>query len=126
MPYYGRAWSTASSDLNASTVSSAKYGSSVAVLYDTAQQFATDNGRQYDPVEGVAWTTYVRQNCTTTYGCVNATRQLYFDDSQPLAAPYALVTSYNLRGLGTRAPRRAGVQPINAVGQSKNQALGGT
>ena len=86
VPYYGRAWSTASSDLNATIVSAAKYGSSVAVVYDTAQQFATDNGRQYDPVEGAAWTTYQRQNCTATYGCVTATRELYFDDAESLAS----------------------------------------
>ncbi|MEA2608909.1 MAG: hypothetical protein QOJ75_1152 [Chloroflexota bacterium] len=111
VPYYGRAWSTASSDLNATTVSSAKYGSSVAVVYDTAQQFAIDNGRQFDPVEGVAWTTYVRQNCTATYGCVDATRQLYFDDAQSLAAKYDLVNSYNLRGVGIWALGYDGTRP---------------
>ena len=64
VPYYGRAWSTSSSALNATTVSAAKYGASVAVLYETALDFSSQYGRLYDPVEGVAWTTYQKQNCT--------------------------------------------------------------
>jgi flagellar hook assembly protein FlgD len=100
VPYYGRAWSTSSSALNATTVSAATYGASVAVLYETALQFATDYGRQYDPVEGVAWTSYQRENCSATYGCVTATRELYFDDAESLAAKYDLVNGYDIRGVG--------------------------
>jgi spore germination protein YaaH/flagellar hook assembly protein FlgD len=98
VPYYGRAWSTATPTLNAPTISAAKYGSSVAVLYETALDFATTHGRQYDPVEGVAWTTYERENCTATYGCVTAWRELYFDDAESLAAKYDLVNQYGIRG----------------------------
>lgn len=98
VPYYGRAWSTASPTLNAPTTSATKYGSSVAVLYETALDFANTHGRQYDSVEGVAWTTYEKENCTATYGCVTGWRQLYYDDAQSLAAKYDLVNQYDIRG----------------------------
>jgi len=111
VPYYGRAWSTSSSALNATTVLAAKYGASVAVLYGTALDFSAQYGRLYDPVEGVAWTTYQRQNCTTTYGCVTATRELYYDDAQTLAAKYDLINSYDIRGVGIWALGYDGSRP---------------
>jgi spore germination protein YaaH/flagellar hook assembly protein FlgD len=111
VPYYGRAWSTSSSALNATTVPAAQYGASVAVLYEMALQFATDNGRQYDPVEGVAWTSYQRQTCTSTYGCVTATRELYYDDAESLAAKYDLINSYDIRGVGIWALGYDGSRP---------------
>ncbi|HEX7950175.1 MAG TPA: glycosyl hydrolase family 18 protein [Candidatus Limnocylindrales bacterium] len=111
VPYYGRAWSTSSSDLNAPTVSAAKYGASVAVLYESALEFSGQYGRLYDPVEGAAWTTYPKQNCTATYGCVAATRELYYDDAQTLAAKYDLVNSYGIRGVGIWALGYDGSRP---------------
>lgn len=111
VPYYGRAWSTATPALNSPTTSAAKYGSSVSVLYETALDLATTNGRQYDPVEGVAWTTYTRENCTSTYGCVTGSRQLYFDDAQSLAAKYDLINQYDLRGAGIWALGYDGSRP---------------
>jgi spore germination protein YaaH/flagellar hook assembly protein FlgD len=98
VPYYGRAWSTATPELNSPTVSAAKYGPSVTALYETAIGLAETNGRRYDPVEGAAWTTYQRENCTATYGCVTSWRQLYYDDAQTLAAKYDLVNQYDIRG----------------------------
>lgn len=111
VPYYGRAWSTSSPALNATTVSAAKYGASVAVLYGDALDFSAQYGRLYDPVEGVAWTTYPKQNCTTTYGCVTATRELYYDDAQTLAAKYDLVNNYGIRGVGIWALGYDGSRP---------------
>jgi len=111
VPYYGRAWSTATSALNSPTSSSAKYGSSVSVLYGTALDLASTNGRRYDPVEGAAWTTYQRENCSATYGCVTGWRQLYFDDAQALAAKYDLVNQYDLRGAGIWALGYDGSRP---------------
>jgi len=111
VPYYGRAWSTATPTLNAPTTSAAKYGTSVAVLYETALDFAMEHGRQYDPVEGVAWTTYERENCTTTYGCVTGWRQLYYDDAESLAAKYDLVNQYDIRGAAIWALGYDGRQP---------------
>ncbi|MBI3749895.1 MAG: hypothetical protein HY262_13785 [Chloroflexi bacterium] len=111
VPYYGRAWSTSSPALNATTVSAAKYGSSVAVLYESALEFSAQYGRLFDPVEVVAWTTYPKQNCTATYGCVTATRELYYDDAQTLAAKYDLVNSYGIRGVGIWALGYDGSRP---------------
>ncbi len=111
VPYYGRAWSTASDVLNAPTASAAKHGSSVAALYETALELAATNGRRYDPVEGVAWTTYQKENCTKTYGCVTSWRQLYYDDAQSLAAKYDLVNQYGVRGIGIWALGYDGSRP---------------
>jgi spore germination protein YaaH/flagellar hook assembly protein FlgD len=111
VPYYGRAWSTESPALNAPTTSAAKYGASVAVLYGTALDFAAEHGRQYDPVEGVAWTTYERENCTSTYGCVTGWRQLYFDDAQSISAKYDLVNQYDIRGAAIWALGYDGSRP---------------
>jgi spore germination protein YaaH/flagellar hook assembly protein FlgD len=111
VPYYGRAWSTATNTLNSATTSAAKYGSSVSALYETALELAATNGRQYDPIEGVAWTTYQRENCTTTHGCVTGWRQLYYDDAQSLAVKYDLVNRYNVRGIGIWALGYDGSRP---------------
>jgi flagellar hook assembly protein FlgD len=111
VPYYGRAWSTASPDQNAPTTSAAKYGSSVTALYETALELAATNGRRYDPVEGVAWTTYQKENCTETHGCVTSWRQLYYDDVQSLAAKYDLVNKYDIRGVGIWALGYDGDRP---------------
>ena len=98
VPYYGRAWSTDSPALNARNISSSRYGASTTVVYGTAQDFGTQYGQAYDPLEGVAWTAYRRENCTTTYGCVTPWRQLYYDDAQALGAKYDLINRYDLRG----------------------------
>ena len=99
VPYYGRAWSTDSPALNARNISGSRYGASTTVPYGTAQSYATQHGRKYDPLEGVAWTAYRRPNCTKTYGCVTPWRQLYYDDAQALGAKYDLINLYDLRGV---------------------------
>ncbi len=111
VPYYGRAWSTATADLNSPTTSAAKYGASVTALYETALELAAANGRQFDPVEGVAWTVYQRENCTKTHGCVTGWRQLYYDDVATLGAKYDLVNQYDLRGAGIWALGYDGSRP---------------
>jgi flagellar hook assembly protein FlgD len=100
VPYYGRAWSTSTSALHARNVSGTKYGASTTVVYTTARQYAADHGKQRDPVEGAAWTAYKRQNCTATYGCVTAWREIYYDDAAALGQKYDLVNRANLRGAG--------------------------
>jgi spore germination protein YaaH/flagellar hook assembly protein FlgD len=100
VPYYGRAWSTSSSALNAKNVSGAKNGASTTVVYGTAVTFAADHGRKWDSTEGVAWTVYRRKNCTAKYGCVNPWRELYYDDAKALGLKYDLINHYNLRGAG--------------------------
>jgi len=99
VPYYGRAWSTSTSALNSKNISGTKNGASAAVIYGTARQYAADHGKLWDPVEGVAWTVYRRENCTATYGCVKPWRQLYFDDAKALKAKYDLVNKKGVRGV---------------------------
>lgn len=100
VPYYGRAWSTPNSKLNARNISGEKYGPSVTVVYDNARAVSATTGRRYDTAEGVAWTAYRRENCTKRYGCVTTWRQLYYDDAAALKAKYDLVNHYGLRGVG--------------------------
>jgi chitinase len=100
VPYYGRAWSTNSDDFNATNISGTKYGASTTVVYSTAIDYLAEHGRHYNATEGVAWTAYRRENCTSTYGCVTPWRQLYVDDAQALRAKYDLINSNNLRGAG--------------------------
>jgi spore germination protein YaaH/flagellar hook assembly protein FlgD len=100
VPYYGRAWSTATSAFASKNISSVKNGASTTVLYGTARQYAADHGRKWDPVQGVAWTVYRRQNCTATYGCVTPWREIYYDDAQALGLKYDAINRYNLRGAG--------------------------
>jgi spore germination protein YaaH/flagellar hook assembly protein FlgD len=111
VPYYGRAWSTATNGLNARNISGSKYGASATVLYETARSYAATYGRSYDPIEGVAWTAYRRDNCTATYGCVTAWRQIYYDDATALRAKYDLVNRYGLRGAGIWALGYDGTRP---------------
>jgi flagellar hook assembly protein FlgD/GH18 family chitinase len=111
VPYYGRAWSTDRSSIHAANISGTRYGASTTVVYATARQYAADHGRQWDPIEGVAWTAYRRQNCTATYGCVNPWREIYFDDAQALGLKYDLVNRYGLRGAGLWALGYDGTRP---------------
>ncbi len=100
VPYYGRAWSTVSDDVNARTQTGAKYGYSAAVPYDIAADYAAEHGRRYDGREVSAWVAYRKQSCTSTYGCVTTWRQLYYDDTATLGARYDLVNRAGLRGAG--------------------------
>ena len=111
MPYYGRVWSTDSSALHAANISGTKNGASTTVVYGTAHDYATQHGRKWDPVEGSAWTSYRRQNCTAAYGCVNPWREIYFDDAQALGLKYDIVNRNNLRGAGIWALGYDGTRP---------------
>ena len=111
VPYYGRAWSTETSALNANNISGVKYGSSNTVVYTSALPYFTSYGKNYDTKEQVAWTAYRRENCTATYGCVNPWRQLYIDDARALGAKYAVINQYDLRGAGIWALGYDGTRP---------------
>jgi spore germination protein YaaH len=100
VPYYGRAWSTDSDKLHAKNISGTKYGSSTTVIYANGIVVLQEHGRQRDAVEGVAWTAYRRENCSSTYGCVTSWRQLYLDDAYALRSKYDIVNNYDLRGVG--------------------------
>src|SRR5262249_31966434 len=79
--------------------------------YDTAIDYLRQNGRQYDPVEQVAWTAYRRRTCTTSAGCVTAWRQLYVDDATAMGRKLDLVNQYGLRGAGIWALGDDGSHP---------------
>lgn len=100
VPYYGRAWSTSSDKLNASTLSGAKHGYPASPTYGDAVALASSYGRRYDSVEQTPWTAYRKQTCTSTYGCVTAWRELYYDDAASLRLRYDLVNRTELRGAG--------------------------
>ncbi len=100
VPYYGRAWSTDTGNLHAKNISGTQYGTSVTAVYTVAVDLASQYGRRYDSVEQAPWTAYQKQTCTTTYGCVTAWRQLYYDDAASLKLRYDLVNQRGLRGVG--------------------------
>ncbi len=111
VPYYGRAWSTSSDALHATNISGTKYGASATANYDTAYDFGNQYGRSYDATEGVTWTAYKRQTCTSTYGCVTSWRELYWDGPTALKAKYDLVNQRGLRGVGLWALGYDGTRP---------------
>ena len=100
VPYYGRAWSTDASTFGAANVSGAKFGQSASAIYANAMGLLSAHGRRYHATEAVAWTAWRQETCTTTYGCVESWRQVYFDDATALKAKYDLVNQHDLRGVG--------------------------
>jgi spore germination protein YaaH len=113
LPYYGRAWSTVSSDPNAHTQpQNATYGYSASVPFDLAAKLAEQYGRQYDAVEQSAWFVYQRQNCGS---CPSTWREVYYDDGQSIALKYGLVNQWNLRGAGIWALGYDGQRPEMAA-----------
>lgn len=111
VPYYGRAWSTSSDDLNATTLSQAKYGASATPTYGQAMDLVALHGRRWDSVEQAPWTAYRKETCTPTYGCVTSWRELYYDDAASLRLRYDLVNRTNLRGTGIWALGFDGTRP---------------
>jgi spore germination protein YaaH/putative cell wall-binding protein len=111
VPYYGRAWSTSTDALHAANISGTKYGTSVTAIYTTAVDLAREHGRRFDSVEQAPWTAYRKETCTTTYGCVTAWRQLYYDDAASLKLRYDLVNRAGLRGAGIWALGYDGTRP---------------
>jgi len=100
VPYYGRAWSTSSDQVNASTLAGAKYGYPASPTYSQASDLVATYGRRYDSVEQAPWTAYRKQTCTSAYGCVTSWRELYYDDAASLRLRYDLVNRASLRGAG--------------------------
>ena len=100
LPWYGRAWSTATDTVNAANQSGAKYGYSTAVNYENIVALVAQYGRRWDSREQTPWFAYQKQNCTTTYGCVTSWRQVYYDDYASMRLRYDLVNTYGLRGAG--------------------------
>ncbi len=100
LPWYGRAWSTATDTVNAASQSGAKYGYSTAVNYENVVDLVAQYGRRWDSREQTPWFAYQKQNCTTTYGCVTTWRQVYYDDAVSMKLRFDVVNTYGLRGAG--------------------------
>jgi spore germination protein YaaH len=95
VPYYGRAWTTTTSDLNSRTCFSAGSctGASWAPRYIDALEAIADHGRQWDSTGQVPWYRYR----SSTYG---TWVQGYYDDPASLKHKYGLVKANGLRGAG--------------------------
>jgi spore germination protein YaaH len=104
VPYYGYAWSTASSQIHALTTRS--YVRSI--LYAESVGLAAEHGLRYDTIEKSAWTVWRYQPCST---CSSQWRQLYYDSVRSLGAKYDLVNSKGLRGAGVWALGFEGSRP---------------
>ena len=100
LPWYGRAWSTASDAVRSKNQSGEKYGYSTAVNYESVVALVDTHGRRWDAAEQSPYLVYRRENCTTTYGCVTSWRQVYYEDAASLKLRYAMVNDYGLRGTG--------------------------
>ena len=100
VPWYGRAWSTVSDQVNAKNQSGTKFGSSNSVVFDVALDYAKQYGRRWDSRELGPWVAYQRENCSSTYGCVVSWRQLYYDDAVSLKLRYDMINRMGLRGAG--------------------------
>ncbi len=100
IPWYGRAWSTATSSPRSRNTSGSKYGYSTAVNYESIPALVKLYGRKWDSVEQSPYIVYRRQNCTKAYGCVTSWRQVWYDDATSLGRRYQLVNDYGLRGTG--------------------------
>ena len=111
VPYYGRAWSTATNDLHSRTLNPGKYGAVAEPYYTQAADIAATYGRRYDRVEEAPWAAYRRQTCTAAHGCVTSWRQMYYDDASSLKLRYDLVNRAGLRGAGIWALGYDGARP---------------
>jgi spore germination protein YaaH len=111
VPYYGRAWSTATSELHSTTLNPAKYGAVAEPSYAQAADVAATYGRRYDRIEAAPWAAYRRQTCTAAHGCVTSWRQMYYDDGASLRLRYDLVNRAGLRGAGIWALGYDGSRP---------------
>ena len=122
IPWYGRAWSTASDAVRSKNLSGAQvrlqHAPSTTRPSSTS---STKYGRRWDSVEQSPYVVYRRENCTDTYGCVTSWRQVYYDDAASMKLRYALVNDYGLRGAGMwalglrRRPQRALPRPRGVV-----------
>ncbi len=92
LPYYGHAWPTAGSRLNAAT-----QGGGFDVTLDRAIKLAARFDARYDKVQQVAWVPYRARPCD---GCAVRWYQLYFDDARALEYKLAWIRRNKLLGTG--------------------------
>jgi len=100
IPWYGRAWSTATAAARAATARGASAGASTAVPYRSIPALVARYGRRWDGVEQSPYVAYRRTACTPGRGCATGWRQVWYEDAASLARRYQLVNDYGLRGAG--------------------------
>jgi spore germination protein YaaH len=93
VPFYGHAWPTAGSGLNARTE-----GGGFDIIYHRAVALADRHGgAKYDKREQVAWLAYKARPCD---GCAMRWFQMYFDDARSLEHKWTWITRNKLLGTG--------------------------
>jgi spore germination protein YaaH len=95
VPYYGRAWTTATSQLNSRTCANAGgcEAGSWAFRYTDAVTSVATHGRRWDAIGQVPWYRYN----SSTYG---TWVQGYYDDAQSLEAKHRRIRDAGMRGVG--------------------------
>ena len=95
VPYYGRSWTTTTSDRNGRTCSSSGTctAASWASTYVDARSAATTHGRRWDEPGQVPWYRYR----SSTYG---TWVQGYYDDKTSLTVKYEFAKASRIRGIG--------------------------
>jgi spore germination protein YaaH len=111
VPYYGRAWSTTTSQLHSPTLDPGTYGAAAEPYYDQAAELAAIHGRRYDRVEESPWAAYRKKVCIPGNRCLTTWRQMYFDDAASLQLRYHLINQAGLRGVGIWALGFDGERP---------------
>jgi hypothetical protein len=97
LPWYGRAWSTASADPHSETQDPATFGASQTVEYGAAVEQAQLTGRLFDEQEASAWSVYQAVACG---GCPETWRQIWYDDVDSFRTKVGLALEQGLRGVG--------------------------
>ena len=95
IPYYGRSWTTTTSNLNGRTCSSSGTctATSWASTYVDARSAAAAHGRRWDDPGQVPWYRYQ----SSTYG---TWVQGYYDDPRSLGVKYEFAKANRVRGVG--------------------------
>lgn len=100
LPWFGRAWSTASDKAGAAPVSGDGIDTPAAPTYAEAVAQAVITGRQWDPQQASAWTAYPARQCST---CPAVWRQVWYDDADAFGAKMDLALGQGLAGIGVWA-----------------------
>jgi spore germination protein YaaH len=108
LPWYGRAWSTASADPHALTQDPATFGASQTVEYGASVEQAMLTGRLYDEAEATAWSVYQAVACRA---CPETWRQIWYDDVDGFRTKVGLALDLGLRGVGIWALGDDGAHP---------------
>jgi spore germination protein YaaH len=108
LPWYGRAWTTATEAAGSDTLSGDEVEDSATIFYAAAAAQAERSGRIYEEGQESAWTAYPVQACPD---CPQAWRQAWYDDPDSFGAKVDLALSQELGGIGIWALGFEGGRP---------------